>query len=57
MVYPAAYMPIYAKEAGAKLIVINMGTASMDESADVLIDMDVGKVLLRIIEGAKNRLA
>lgn len=57
MVYPAAYMPIYAKEAGAKLIVINVGTASMDESADVLIDMDVGKVLLRIIEGVKNRLA
>ncbi len=57
MVYPAAYMPIYAKEAGAKLIVINVGTASMDESADVLIDMDVGKVLLRIIEGVKNKLA
>ena len=57
MVYPAAYMPIYAKEAGAKLIIINVGTASMDESADVLIDMDVGKVLLGIIEGVKNRLA
>ena len=57
MVYPAAYMPIYAKEAGAKLIIINMGTASMDESADVLIDVDVGKVLITIIEGVKNRLA
>jgi NAD-dependent deacetylase len=57
MVYPAAYMPIYAKEAGAKLIIINVGAASMDESADVLIDMDVGKVLLRIIEGVKNKLA
>lgn len=57
MVYPAAYMPIYAKEAGAKLIIINVGTASMDESADVLIDVDVGKVLIRIIEGVKNRLA
>jgi NAD-dependent SIR2 family protein deacetylase len=50
-------MPIYAKEAGAKLIIINVGAASMDESADVLIDMDVGKVLLRIIEGVKNKLA
>jgi hypothetical protein len=29
----------------------------MDESADVLIDVDVGKVLIRIIEGVKNRLA
>jgi NAD-dependent deacetylase len=57
MIYPAAYMPIYAKEAGAKLIIINVGTASMDESADVLIDVDVGKVLIRIIEGVKNRLA
>jgi NAD-dependent deacetylase len=57
MVYPAAYMPIYAKEAGAKLIIINVGAASMDKSADVLIDMDVGKGLLRIIEGVKNRLA
>lgn len=57
MVYPAAYMPIYAIEAGSKLVIINVGTASMDEHATVLINKPVGKILPRIVEEVISRLA
>lgn len=56
MVYPAANMPIYAIESGAKLVIINMGTASLDQQATVLINATVGEVLPKIIEGVKSRL-
>lgn len=57
MVYPAANMPIYAIESGAKLVIINLGTASLDQEASVLINGTVGEVMPKIIEGVKSRLA
>jgi len=57
MVHPAAYMPIYAIEAGAKLMIVNMGTTFIDEQASLLINRSVGKVLPKIIEGVRSRLA
>lgn len=57
MVYPAAYMPIYAIQSGAKLVIINVGTASVDQHANVLINETVGEVLPKIIERVKSRLA
>jgi NAD-dependent deacetylase len=56
MVYPAANMPIYAIESGAKLVIINVGAASMDKHASVLIIGKVGEVLPKIIDGARSRL-
>ena len=57
MVYPAADMPIHAIEAGAKLIIINMGAASLDDKADVLFNTTtVGQILPRIIERVKSKL-
>jgi len=57
MVYPAAYMPLYAIQSGAKLVIINVGTAAMDEHASVLINETVGVVLPKIIERVKSSLA
>jgi len=58
MVYPAADMPIHAIESGAKLVIINMGAASLDERADVLFNTStVGQTLPRIIDRVKNKLA
>lgn len=57
MVQPAAYMPVYAMEAGAKLLIVNMGTTTIDEQANVLINRLIGKVLPKIIEDVKSRLA
>jgi len=57
MVYPAADMPIHAIEAGAKLIIINMGAASLDDKADVLFNTTtVGQILPRIIERVNSKL-
>ena len=57
VVYPAAYMPIYAMESGAKLVIINVGSTSMDQYADVHINEKVGEVLPKIVERVKIRLA
>ena len=40
--YPAAYMPMYAKEAGAKLAIINNTPTSFDDVADVVIHHSAG---------------
>ncbi len=57
LIYPAAYMPIYAVESGAKLIVINSGPTSIDEKADVLLNADVKKVIAQIMDSVKNKLS
>jgi NAD-dependent deacetylase len=56
MIYPAAYMPIYAIESGAKLIIINTGTLQIDDKADVFIQGEVGKALSAVIDQVKKRV-
>ena len=56
VVYPAAYMPMYAKEAGAKLAIINNTPTSFDDIADVVIHHSAGLVMERIMEKVKARL-
>ncbi|MDY6906741.1 MAG: NAD-dependent deacylase [Chloroflexota bacterium] len=55
VVYPAAYMPIYAMEAGAKLVIINIGSTAMDGYAKVVINEKAGEVLPEIIRRVKER--
>ena len=57
VVYPAAYMPAYAVESGAKLVIVNLDPTPMDEYAQVCIYEMVGQILPRIVEGVKSRLA
>ena len=57
VVYPAAYMPAYAVESGAKLVIVNLDPTPMDSYAQVCIYEMVGQVLPRIVEGVKSRLA
>jgi NAD-dependent deacetylase len=57
MIYPAAYMPIYAIESGAKLMIINMGTLQIDDKADVFIQGDVGKTLSAVIDQVKKKIS
>jgi NAD-dependent deacetylase len=56
LIYPAAHMPIYAVESGAKLLVINSGSTFIDEKADVLLLGDVKKVLAQIMDNVKKKL-
>ncbi|MGA2330752.1 MAG: Sir2 family NAD-dependent protein deacetylase [Syntrophales bacterium] len=56
VVYPAAYMPMYAKESGAKLVIINNTPTSCDDVADVVIHHSAGLVMERIMENVRRRL-
>ncbi|MFQ5899749.1 MAG: NAD-dependent protein deacylase [Candidatus Methylomirabilia bacterium] len=54
VVYPAAMMPIHAKEAGAKLVIINMSETPHDPYTDVRIQMRAGEALTQILEHVKR---
>jgi NAD-dependent deacetylase len=54
VVYPAAYVPIQAQRAGARLVIINKGPTEQDHLADVRIDAAAGQTMTEIINELKN---
>jgi len=56
-VYPAAYMPNHAKEAGARLVVVNLTPTRLDHLADVVLSAPAGPVLAEIVERVEARVA
>ena len=56
-VFPAAWMPVYAKESGAKLVIINVGATPVDPHADVRIGENAGEVMSKVLERVKSKLA
>jgi len=56
VVHPAALMPAYAKEAGARLIIVNIGETPYDSSADMLIEGKAGDVMSGIVEKVRKKL-
>lgn len=56
VVYPAAYMPMYAVESGARLVIINLSPTPMDSNAAVLITAKAGETMDRILEKVKSKL-
>ena len=50
IVYPAAYMPSYATDAGAKLVIINLSSTPMDRQAAVLIRAKAGEAMAKVIQ-------
>jgi NAD-dependent deacetylase len=56
VVYPAAYMPIYAVRGGARLIIVNLSDTPMDAQAAVLIRAMAGEAMSQIVEKVKDRL-
>ena len=57
VVYPAAFMPSYAAESGAKLVIINLSPTPMDRYAAVLIQGKAGEVMPKIVERVKEKMA
>jgi NAD-dependent deacetylase len=57
VVYPAAYMPSYAVEAGAKLIIINLMPTPMDRHAAIFIQAKAGEVMPKIMERVRAKVA
>ena len=47
-VFPAADIPILAKETGAKLVIINNEPTQMDHLADLVINRDISEVLSEV---------
>ena len=56
VVYPAAYMPIYATQAGAKLVIINLSSTPMDQEATVVIRAKAGETMSKVIQRLKVKL-
>jgi len=50
VVYPAAHMPMYAKESGAKLVIINLEETAYDSFADLLIHGKTGVVMKTMLD-------
>jgi NAD-dependent deacetylase len=57
VVYPAAYMPIYAVESGAKLVIINISPTPMDQQATALIRAKAGEIMPKIIKGVEMKIS
>jgi NAD-dependent deacetylase len=49
LVQPAAHMPVYAKQNGAFLVIINLSETPCDDLCDVLIRDKAGDVLQRVV--------
>jgi len=56
VVYPAAQMPLTAKDNGAKLVIINLTPTPHDRYADIVIHEKTGEALSQIVEQVKVRL-
>lgn len=57
IVYPAAYMPIYAARSGAKLVIINLSATPMDHQAAVIISAKAGETMAKVLQHVKNKMA
>ena len=56
IIYPAAYMPAYAIDNGAKLVIINLSPTPMDSQASVLIRAKAGETMSAIIRRVKEKI-
>ncbi len=57
IVYPAAYMPIYAINSGAKLVIINLSSTPMDQQAAVLIRAKAGGTMSGVIKRVREKVS
>lgn len=56
-VYPAAYMPVYALNSGAKLVIVNLSPTPADRQAHVLVRARAGEVMPRVLKIVQERLS
>jgi NAD-dependent deacetylase len=56
VVQPAAYMPLRAKQGGAKLVIINRDPTPHDGYADVVINGSAGYVMARMLEKVREKM-
>ena len=56
IVYPAAHMPAYAIEAGARLVIINLSATPMDQQATVLVRAKAGETMTKVIRKLTRKM-
>ncbi len=56
VVYPAAYIPVYAVQAGASLVIINLSETPMDSQAAVVIRAMAGEAMSQIASRVTAKL-
>jgi NAD-dependent deacetylase len=56
VVYPAAYIPMYARDAGAKIVIINIGDTPMDSKAHVRIEAKAGETMSKVLDHVKRKM-
>jgi NAD-dependent deacetylase len=49
LIYPAAYIPTYAREAGAKLAIVNLTPTPFDHHAEVILRGKAGQMMSEVI--------
>jgi NAD-dependent deacetylase len=49
VVYPAAYMPLHARHAGATLVIVNLTPTRLDDQADLVIAGRAGDVMADVV--------
>jgi NAD-dependent deacetylase len=54
VVHPAAYMPVVAKQGGAKLAIINRDETACDSMADIIVNGTAGPIMAAILEKVKQ---
>jgi NAD-dependent deacetylase len=54
-VYPAAYVPIEAKQSGAAFVIVNQGPTEQDHLADVIVEAPAGQALPTMAEALIGR--
>jgi NAD-dependent deacetylase len=54
VVYPAAALPAFAKQAGARLVIVNLSPTPLDEAADLVIRAPAGEVMGRLLTRLKE---
>lgn len=56
VVYPAAYIPIYARDAGARIVIVNIGATPMDDEAAVRVEGKAGEVMSSVMKYVKSKM-
>jgi NAD-dependent deacetylase len=56
VVYPAAQMPLLAKQGGARLVIMNLTETPHDHYADIVIKEKTGETLTKIVARAKEKI-
>jgi len=56
VVYPAAQMPVIAKDSGARLVIFNLMPTPHDHHADIVISEKTGETLSRVVSQVKAKM-